>query len=59
MARRYGIAFWVVVLVVLATFIHEPAATARFAKDAFFAVGEFGGAVVVELSSGGAEGGGS
>ena len=53
LARRYGLSFWVTLVVLVATFATEPRATTRLAADALQAVGEFGGTLVVELLSDG------
>ncbi len=51
MGRRGG-GFWVAVVVLVATFAAEPGPSIEFTMDAFSVVGEFGGALVVELVSG-------
>ena len=50
MRRRTG-GFWIAVVLIAATFAAEPRASAEFTKDAFTALGEFGGGLVVELVS--------
>lgn len=49
MARRYGLSFWLAILVFAATFVSAPKDTAELSWDIFRGVGEFGGAVVSEL----------
>ncbi|MEM9561084.1 MAG: hypothetical protein AAGA93_00615 [Actinomycetota bacterium] len=55
MARRYGLGFYVTVAVLLAVFVNQPVAFLDVAWQMFSGIGEFGGAVVSELASGGGE----
>jgi hypothetical protein len=49
MMRQRGYGHWVAVVVIVATFVAEPKASAEFSWEAFQAIGQFGGAVVVEV----------
>ena len=52
MARRYGIGFWAVIIALVATFIAEPSASRDVSVQVFQGLGDFGGAIVSELSDG-------
>ncbi len=56
LARRYGLSFYVALVVFLAIFVNAPLATLEVSWEAFKAIGEFGGSVVSELASGGSVG---
>ena len=49
MRRTAG--FWIVLVVLIATFAAEPDASLAVTRDALTAIGEFGGSLVVELSA--------
>lgn len=51
MRRNKSSSFWLAAVILIATFAAEPKASAEFTKDALVAVGEFGGALVVEMVS--------
>jgi hypothetical protein len=51
MVGRSRFSSWLIGLCVLAVFAAEPAASVAFGVELFRAVGEFGGAVVVEVTS--------
>jgi len=50
MRRRTG-GSWVVLALLVATFVAEPRASLEVTADLFTAAGEFGGALVSELAS--------
>jgi len=54
MARRYGVSFYLALIVFAAVFVNAPMATLDVSWLAFKAIGEFGGSVVSELASNGA-----
>ncbi len=52
MARRYGLSWYVGLVVLAAVFVKAPMETLEVSWAVFQAVGEFGGDVVSELASG-------
>lgn len=52
MARRYGLGFYVTLVVLLAAFVNEPLAFLDVSWELFTNIGEFGGSIVSELASG-------
>ncbi len=51
MARRYGLSWYVALVVLAAVFVKAPMETLEVSWTVFEAVGEFGGQVVSELAS--------